>query len=236
MFLCRRLVSISSAPTEKEATALLHEISKLLSTGGFKLTKWTSNSRKVIKSVPLQERSKELKDLNLSRDPLPKEQSLRLRWNSETDTLSFKVKLNDKPTTRREILSVINSDYDPSGFGAPAIQPIKVLLQDLCKLNLDWDQDIPQTIQRKWMDWLQHLPSLATVQIPRCIKHANFSNIISAQIHHFSNASEKSYGYAAYLRLINEQDQIYCSLIMEKDQALFIKNIDCFQIRIMRCY
>ena len=89
---------LASAPTEKEATALLHKISKLLSTGGFKITKWTSNSRKVIKSVPPQERSKELKDLNLSRDPLPKEHSLGLRWDVETDTLCFKVKLNDKPT------------------------------------------------------------------------------------------------------------------------------------------
>ena len=140
---------LAPAPTEKKAAALLHEISKLLSTGGFKITKWTSDSRKVIESVSPQKRSKELKDLNLSRDPLPKEQSLGLRCDVETDTLCFKVKLNDKPMTRRGILSVINSVYDPFGFGAPAIQPMKVLLQDLCKLNLDWDQNIHQEMQRK---------------------------------------------------------------------------------------
>ena len=216
---------LASAPTEKEATALLHEISKLLSTGGFKITKWTSNSRKEIESVPPQERSKELKDLNLSRDPLPKKQFLGLRWDVEADTLCFRVKLNDKPMSRRGILSIVNSVYDPFAFGAPAIQPMKVLLQDICKLNLDWDQDIPHEMQRKWMDWLQHLPSLATFQIPRCIKPANFSNIKSAQIHHFSDASEKSYGYAAYLRLINEQDQIYCSLIMGKTRLSPLKTL-----------
>ena len=103
----------------------------------------------MIESVPPQERSKKLKDLNLSRDSLPKEQSLGLRWDVETDTLCFKVKLNDKPMTRRGILSVVNSVYDPFGFGAPAIQPMKVLLQDLCKLNLDWDKDIPREMQKK---------------------------------------------------------------------------------------
>ena len=195
---------LTSTPTEKKATVLWHEISKLLSTGDFKITKWTSNSRKVIESVSPQERAKELKDLNLSRDPLPKELSLGLRWDVETDTLCFTVKLSDKPITCRGILSVVNLVYDTFGFGAPGVQPVKVSLQDLCKLNLDRDQDIPLKSQRKWMDWLQHLPSLATFQIPRCIKPANFGNIKSAQIHHFSDALEKSYGYAAYLRLINE--------------------------------
>ena len=103
----------------------------------------------MIKPVPPQERSKELKDLNLSRDFLPKEQFLGLRWDVETDTLCFKVKLNDKPMTRRGILFVVYSVYDPFGFGVPAIQPMKVLLQELCKLNLDWDQDIPHEMQRK---------------------------------------------------------------------------------------
>ena len=38
-----------------------------------------------MESVPPQERSKKLKDLNLSCDPLPKEQSLGLLWDVETD-------------------------------------------------------------------------------------------------------------------------------------------------------
>jgi len=216
---------LTSAPTVKEAATLRHEICQLLSKGGFKIMKWTSNSRQVIESIPPQERSKELKDLNLSSDRLPKEQSLGLQWDAETDTLCFKVKVSSKPLTRRGILSVVNSIYDPLGFGAPAIQPVKVLLQDLCKLKLDWDQEIPPELQRKWIEWLRQLPSLATFQIPRCIKPEDFGNIKSAQIHHFSDASEKSLGYVAYLRLTNEDDKIHCTLIMGKTKLAPLKTL-----------
>ena len=81
-----------------------------------------------------------LQDLDLGKDVLPKERVLGLSWNAETDSLCLKVDLNTaKPCTRRGILSVINSVFDPLGFGAPAIQPAKVLLQDLCSSKLGWD-------------------------------------------------------------------------------------------------
>ena len=216
---------LTSAPTENEAANLLHEVCQLLSKGGFKITKWASNSRKVIESVPQQDRSKDIKDLNLARDPLPRERSLGLWWDVEADSLCFKVKMSDKPMTRRGILSVVNSIYDPLGLGAPAIQPMKVLLQDLCRQNLNWDQEISQEHKGKWIEWLRQLPSLATFQIPRCIKPATFGKVKSACLHHFSDASEKSLGYASYLRLVDELDRTHCTLIMGKTRLSPLKTM-----------
>ena len=43
---------LKSIKGETEAISLVSELCRLLSKGGFRLTKWSSNSRRVIKSVP----------------------------------------------------------------------------------------------------------------------------------------------------------------------------------------
>ena len=50
---------------------------------------------------------------------LPKERVLGVLWNVENSTLGFKVNLKENPLTRRGVLSVLSSIYDPLGFGAP---------------------------------------------------------------------------------------------------------------------
>ena len=147
---------MTSAPNADSAAALLREICQLLNEDGFKIIKWTTNSCEVIERIPLSCPSKELKDLDLTKNPLHKEQSLGLCWDVEADTLCFKVQINKYANQfiRRVILSVVNSVYDPLGFEAPAIQPMKTLLQDLCRKKLDWDQEISSENKRLWMGWL----------------------------------------------------------------------------------
>ena len=72
-------------------------------------------------------------------DQLPTKRALGVRWDVETDTFGFKISLKDKPITRRGILSIVSSAYDPLGFVAPFIFQAKRLLQDLCRKSLGWD-------------------------------------------------------------------------------------------------
>lgn len=50
---------LSSVPDESRAISLVHNLKAVCATGGFKLTKWTSNSRSVLASVPADERAKD---------------------------------------------------------------------------------------------------------------------------------------------------------------------------------
>jgi len=54
----------------------------------------------------------------------------------ESDEFTFNVDLKDKPNTRRGILSLTTSVYDPLSFLAPIVLPAKKLLQDLCRKKL----------------------------------------------------------------------------------------------------
>ena len=73
---------LKSVKGETKAISLVSELRALLSKGGFWLTKWISNSRRVIESVPTSERAISVKDLLL--DQLPCECALGTQWDVET--------------------------------------------------------------------------------------------------------------------------------------------------------
>ncbi|TWW61443.1 hypothetical protein D4764_04G0000900 [Takifugu flavidus] len=118
---------LKSVATEEEAVALVKSLRDLCAEGGFSLTKWVSNSRRVLSSIPAELRATELKDLDLAQDDLPTERALGVQWC----TFTYRIKSQDKPKTRRGILSVVNSTYDPLGFLVPLILPAKLLMRDL---------------------------------------------------------------------------------------------------------
>ncbi|XP_065368835.1 uncharacterized protein LOC135961266 [Calliphora vicina] len=83
------------------------------------------------------------------------ERILGLHWNPIRDEFVFILKfhriaediieLRRKPT-KREILSVIMSIFDPYGFLANITVAGKILMQTLWKYDLDWDDEIPDNI------------------------------------------------------------------------------------------
>ena len=64
--------------------------------------------------------------------------------------------------------------------------------------------------------WRKDQQILDKVQVKRSFKPSRFGKVMSAQIHHFSDASEVGYGEANYLRLLDEHGQISNTLIMAK--------------------
>ena len=65
------------------AVQLQSDLTEMLSRGGFHLTKWSSNSREVLRRIPEQELASSLKGLEHDGD-LPIERALGAAWNTET--------------------------------------------------------------------------------------------------------------------------------------------------------
>ena len=122
------------------------------------------------------------------------ERALGLQWCAETDAFNFKMEVQQKTCTRRGMLSVSSSVYDPLGFLAPVVLPAKIMLQELCRRNLGWDEATPQDILQQWTRWMEDLDMLSEFKVERCIKPKGFGHPIHAQLHHFSDASEAGYG------------------------------------------
>ncbi|TWW61438.1 hypothetical protein D4764_04G0000850 [Takifugu flavidus] len=212
---------LKSVATEEEAVALVKSLRYLCAEGGFSLTKWVSNSRRVLSSIPAELRATELKDLDLAQDDLPTERALGVQWC----TFTYRIKSQDKPKTRRGILSVVNSTYDPLGFLVPLILPAKLLMRDLCKEKLGWDEDFSDSRTERWYKWLEDLTLVSGFSISRCVKPKNFGTTKVARLHHFSDASEVAYGTASYLVLENDKGRIHCSLAMGKSRVSLLKQI-----------
>jgi transposase InsO family protein len=217
---------LKSFATEHEAIEVSKSIQKTLQEGGFKLTKWLSNSRMVIESFPPDERAKEVKHLDLDVDTLPTDRALGIKWNAETDHLGFSYSMNEKwsVVTRRSLLSIISSVYDPMGMVAPFVMKAKMILQVLCQDKIGWDDEIPQQQAQEWKQWTKELPKLEEVKLNRCLKPASFKNPRQIQLHHFADASEKGYGVVSYIRYL-EGTKIHCSFMIAKSRVRPLKKI-----------
>ena len=95
----------------------------------------------------------------------------------------------------------------------PFILNAKQILQDLCRIKLGWDNEIPPEYHSSWEKWLADVPKLLSFSICRSVLPGAFGPVVSSQLHHFSDASEAAYGSVSYLRLINEEGRVHCSFI-----------------------
>ena len=216
---------LRSVKDEQTAIELIQGLCQACEHGGFNLTKFTSNSRAVLESIPTEKRSKEARDLDLGHDRLPVERALGVLWCVESDVFKFRIVINDKPPTRRGILSVISSIYDPLGFAAPFTLPAKKILQDLCREDIGWDDTIPDQYQTRWAKWLSELPLLEQFKANRCVKPPEFGTVTSQQVHLFSDASSMGYGTVAYLRLCDDSNRVQCTFLMGKSRLAPIKSV-----------
>ena len=107
-------------PTAEEAVELITNAQDVLAASHLRLHKVVSNSVNVMEAFSMEDRVKEVRDLDLRHDILPAQRSLGVSWDLDKDVFTFHVSLPGKPFTRRA-LSVINSIYDPLGVAVPAM-------------------------------------------------------------------------------------------------------------------
>ena len=95
---------LKSVPLVDDAVKLIVSVKQMCSKGGFRLHKFVSNSKEVIRRIPEQDRADGVKELDLDLDSLPLERALGVHWCVESDCFQFAIVLQDKPCTRRGIL------------------------------------------------------------------------------------------------------------------------------------
>lgn len=120
---------------------------------------------------------------------------------------------------------MVCSIYDPLGFLTPFTLTAKSLLQELCKKNLGWDEEVPQRTRKQWTKWTDGLNLLSEFKVQRCFKNKGFGKVMHAQLHNFADASDQGYGTVSYMRLVNTNNNVHVTFVMGKGRVAPIKGI-----------
>jgi len=211
--------------SEKEAIKLIEDLREACALGGFTLRKWMRNSSEVLETIPESYRAPLVKQLDLDREKSSLERALGIQWNIQNDVFTFRVTIKNKTPTRRTILSIVNSIYDPLGFISHFVLKAKQILQRLCHEKYGWDEIIPDGIVRPWQRWITELDQLSRFEVDRCMKPENFGVVKTADLHHFCDTSELGYGTVSYLKLTNSVKDVHVTFVLGKARVVPLKRI-----------
>jgi len=121
----------------------------LLNRGQFQLRKWSSNSPRLLDSIPEDNHG-----LACSKTLQNDEQLkiLGICWVPSRDAFQFRVSVpRSSRSTKQSILSIIARLFDPLGWSAPVTITAKIFLQKLWQARVNWDETISADLGEKWI-------------------------------------------------------------------------------------
>lgn len=204
---------LSGSQTLLEAKDLQRQLIGMMDRGGMKLHKWCGNHPE------LSQNSDGSYDFSDSGET----KTLGVLWNPVTDCFSFKVSvIRQSSYTKRCVLSTIAKIFDPLGLLGPLVSKAKMFLQNLWRLNIDWDETLPEPHAFEWDNFLASLQGAYNFNIERCIVVENATVL---EIHGFSDASERCYGAVIYCKSINSKGDTAVKLVASKSRVAPIKSL-----------
>ena len=187
---------MGSYDTEDEIVETAINLIDCLSKSHFRLTKWISNSKSVMKSLPSSELSKQVVNLDLSK--LPIERTLGVTWDPSTDTIRVSTVNKTFPSTKRGALSLVSSIFDPLGLVTPSVLEPKLIIQELWRHKADWDESLPDDLLSRLNNWKSTITLISEVSVNRWYGSQRPSR---QELHVFADASERAFGAVSYLKV-----------------------------------
>ncbi|XP_062557050.1 uncharacterized protein LOC134221901 [Armigeres subalbatus] len=153
-------------------------------------------------------------------------------WNTAADAFTYKIGWKrygaellkgDRHPTKREVLRVLMTIFDPLGLIAHFLADLKFLLQDIWRSSVTWDEDIGDEEYDKWKIWLSALPQVEELQIPRCFwPDYSINQVDEVQLHSFVDAGKNGMAAVCYLRF-RKNEEIHCSIVAAKTRVSPLK-------------
>ena len=130
------------------------------------MIKFVSNDTEILKSLPQDDLSANCQSVNVDLEKIPLQWALGTLWNPDNDTIKVKTVMKPFPLSKRGLLCFISSVFDPLGLLTPSVLEAKLILKQLWKIYLDWDEEIPSNLNNRWLKWLQTFKKLRKLNYP----------------------------------------------------------------------
>ena len=212
---------LDSTDNIEQAKQNIEHLKLIFENNGMKVTKWLSNDASVLADVPREEWAPDLQlGITSEYEHTPIFKTLGMVWNAETDMFSFYQEIPEfSPWTKRKCLSAAARIYDPLGLITPFILRARLFIQTLWEFEQGWDENLPETMTKSWIEWFHELKDLPKIQIQRCLKTKESNKEKSQELHFFSDASSKAMGTAVYLVTRYENQMATCHLVAARSHV-----------------
>ncbi|XP_077547596.1 uncharacterized protein LOC144159783 [Haemaphysalis longicornis] len=222
------------ADNSAEAIKMHEEIVEIFSAASMNIRKWVSNDPYVAASFEEKITAQE----KVLCPPSGTTKVLGMSWDPETDTFSFKNNsllhfIQQHEVTKRFVLQAIARVYDPLGFLSPFLIKAKILLQDIWRENLDWEDPLPYRLRSIWLKWAEEVALLHDVVIPRFLGAGRDGQNRTSNLHVFADASESAYGAVVYLTIHDASGSARTVLLFAKTRVAPLKTVTLARLELM---
>ena len=247
---------LGSVENKIKGMEIMRNIDEILGKGGFKIKEWIASGDANDQRCNATIDQKEVKLITKTEEEnVFQERVLGMKWDTENDSLMFTFKnfdiqdgisyevSTDVTITKRKILSIVNSIYDPLGLLTPFTVKAKIILRTLWARSpkLDWDDPVPEELRKNWREILKQINQIKYISFHRSITPED--KIGSPSLVLFSDASNEAYGTVAYTRW-KVPNGYECRLIATKCRIAPLKINDIVRLELcgavvskrLRCY
>ncbi|XP_065203143.1 uncharacterized protein LOC135833326 [Planococcus citri] len=221
---------MTGADSVEEAIELQKIIHNTLQNFGFPLRKYMSNSTEVLKQID----SSLIEPLNsriLGGDSFI--YVLGLVWCPIPDTLHVMLNLDTLPKqiTKRIMLSDVSKVFDVLGMLSPVTVKAKILLQELWRIAIDWDDPISSEIENEFLAYRLELEKLKNFSVPRL--YCSNDDIVSKRLIGFSDASTRAYAAVVYIQCVDNFGNIINSFVCAKTRIKPLKENNIHRLELL---
>ncbi|XP_064629292.1 uncharacterized protein LOC135488580 [Lineus longissimus] len=103
---------------------------------------------------------------------------------------------------------------------------------ELWQKGLGWDDTLDETTAQKWRIGKGELKELDQLEIPQCLP-LGLGEISSIELHGFGDASEKAYGAAVYIRVVDQNGYTATRLVMSKSKVAPVKKVSLPRLELL---
>ncbi|XP_062698947.1 uncharacterized protein LOC134284246 [Aedes albopictus] len=221
---------LDSRDTIEETVQIVAEVRWIHSKAGFEVRNWQSNSDEVLQRVGVDV-NEATKYFSVDTATVS-ERVLGMTWIPTDDMFIFTTQFHkdlqpllsgDVIPTKRQVLRVVMSHFDPLGIVATYTVHGKILVQDIWRSAVKWDEPITGENFKSWQRWVKLLPRLSEVRVARCyFPGYNPISYRSLEVHVFVDAGEMACCATAYFRII-DSGVARCALVAAKTKVTPLK-------------
>jgi hypothetical protein len=222
---------MSSFETTLIARQMRDELQTVVGPAGFSIRKWGSNSGAVLEGLNEDEKASGVK---IKENELPSVKTLGVWWDAEADTFTYSVKLETHSIkTKRKLLSIVASIFDPFQFLAPIVIRGKIALQLAWMAGTGWDETLPPDVLKSVNKWTENMIAAQDLRLTRCYRGRPIQDVKQSSIHIFTDASKEAYAAVAYIRFVYIDNSIEIAFVAAKARVTPLRAVSIPRLELM---